>query len=132
VFGEQNVLCDLPVIDIDEDEGDAVTRGRKYLESLLRDVRGRETGVSVTWQFMFDLTRSQHHHGLTYVAECGPSSTRVWLLGGAETGGAGKRQVPAPRPGQFVSVLDVCYTALTADDLLRAIAEIMVNGTMSA
>jgi hypothetical protein len=124
-----NVLCDLPVIDID-DEGDPIERGKAYLDSLIREVRRENSGVCLTWQFSFDMVKFQHAHGPMFVVDCGLSVTRMWLLNDDSTQPR-KKAIPRPMPDQYVAQISVGYAELTGDDLIRALAAMMADRVMS-
>lgn len=124
-----NVMCDLPVIDIDDD-GDPVERGKAYLDSLLREVRKENPGRSLTWQFSFDMVRFQHIHGPMFMADCGLNVTRLWLLND-DSAQPRKKAIPRPRPDQYVAQISVGYADLTGDDLIRALAAMTADRVMT-
>ncbi len=122
-----NVLCDLPVIDIDE--GDPMERGKAYLDSLIREVRMENPCSSLIWQFTFDMVRFQHAHGPMFVVDCGLNVTRMWLLNDDSTQPR-KQAIPRPRPDQYVAQISVGYHELTGDDLIRALAAMTAERVM--
>lgn len=125
-----NVLCELPVIDIDEDDGDPIGRGKTYLDYLIREVRRENSGSSLIWQFSFDMVRFQHAHGPMFVIDCGLNVTRMWLLNDDSTQPR-KQAVPRPKANQYVAQISVGYAEITGDDLIRALAAMMAERVMT-
>ncbi len=136
-----NVLCDLPDIDIDED-GDKTERAKAYLQTVIREVRevsGR--APSATWQFSFDVVNLRHERGAMLVVSSGVGETRVWGLTGTSSqatptakkdGRFTRAEPPRPDPGQFVARCAVGFSQLTGEDLMTAVAEVMVQRVLSA
>jgi len=128
-------LCFIPDVNIDDDDAGEADRRLAYLRSIIRE---RRQDGDCAWSFGFDFSGSNHAHGIVYVVDSRPGSTRVWELSKKHeewngTPRAGRRRLSMePPPGQQVAHVPKGLFQLEAEDLVAAMAEIMAGRIFDA